>query len=328
MRRSCRCTACLILMTYLDTPTAWLFPGQGSQKTGMGQSLAHAYPQAATVFAQADETLGYALSNICWHESEAVLNTTLHTQPALLTHSVAVLRVLEELAPTLRPQVVAGHSLGEISALVAARALSFEDALRLVQVRAEAMQYAGEVHPGGMSAVLGLEIGMVEAACEAASQAVAGSVWVANDNCPGQVVISGDDDALEDVQARLQAAGARRVLRLAVSIAAHSPLMEPAQERFHAAVASAPFRTPDIGVIGNVTASPLLTIEQIGADLQAQLSSRVRWTESIEYIGKAGIESFIEIGSGSVLTGLLRRILPEAQGIGLESPESIQTYLT
>ncbi|TFH37794.1 MAG: ACP S-malonyltransferase [Anaerolineales bacterium] len=314
-------------MTLIDTPTAWLFPGQGSQKTGMGLALAQAYPQAAAVFRQADDILGYALSNICWHEPQDVLNETLHTQPALLTHSVAVLRVLEQQIPSFKPQMVAGHSLGEISALVAAGALAFEDAVRLVQVRAESMQYAGEVHPGGMSAILGLPLELVETACEAASQAVEGSVWVANDNCPGQVVISGDDDALEDVQPRLQEAGARRVLRLAVSIAAHSPLMAPAQERFNAAVATAPFQAPAIGVIGNVTGSPLLSIEAIAQDLRAQLGSRVRWTESIQRMGEAGIQTFFEIGSGSVLVGLLRRILPEAQGISLDSPETIQTLV-
>ena len=314
-------------MTLFNTPTAWLFPGQGSQKTGMGQALTQAYPQAAAVFAQADEILGYALSNICWHEPEAVLNETLHTQPALLTHSVAVLRVLDEQFPNFKPKMVAGHSLGEISALVAAGALAFEDALRLVQVRAESMQYAGEVHAGGMSAVLGLPIDAVEAACKAASQTVKGDVWVANDNCPGQVVISGDDDALEEVQPRLQEAGARRVLRLAVSIAAHSPLMGPAQERFNAAVASTPFRAPDIEVVGNVSASPLFSIDEIARDLQAQLNSRVRWTESIQHMGEAGINTFVELGSGSVLVGLVRRILPESQGIPLDSPESIQSHL-
>lgn len=314
-------------MTLSDAPTAWLFPGQGSQKTGMGHSLTQAYPQAASVFAQADEILGYALSNICWHEPEAILNETLHTQPALLTHSVAVLRVLEDQFPNFRPKMVAGHSLGEISALVAAQALTFEDALRLVQVRAEAMQYAGEVQPGGMSAVLGLALETVEAACETASESVEGNVWVANDNCPGQVVISGDDDALEDVQLRLKEAGARRVLRLAVSIAAHSPLMAPAQERFNTAVDSTFFTAPEIEVVGNVSASPLNSIEAIAGDLQAQLNSRVRWTESIQYMHEIGVNTFVELGSGSVLVGLLRRILPESQGIALDSPESIQTHL-
>jgi [acyl-carrier-protein] S-malonyltransferase len=293
----------------------------------MGQSLAQAYPRAAATFAKADELLGYALSNICWQEPETVLNETLHTQPALLTHSVAVLHVLAEQAPRLQPSMVAGHSLGEISALVAAGSLSFEDGLHLVQVRAESMQYAGEVHPGGMSAVLGLPLDAVERVCEEASQVVVGSVWVANDNCPGQVVISGDDDALKAVEPRLQDAGALRVLRLAVSIAAHSPLMEPAQERFNAAVCSTTFNAPEIEVIGNVTAAPMRSDSDIIQDLQAQLTSRVRWTESIQHMGATGIQTFIEIGSGSVLTGLLRRIYPEAKGLTLDSPESIQSLL-
>ncbi len=220
--------------------------------------------------------------------------------------------------------MVAGHSLGEISALVAAGSLPFEQALRLVQVRAESMQHAGQVHPGGMSAVLGLPIEVVEGACEEASSAVAGGVWVANDNCPGQVVISGDDDALEYVAPRLQEAGARRVLRLAVSIAAHSPLMGPAQERFNEAVASAPIEQPGIDIIGNVNAAPLQAVTDISADLQAQLTSRVRWTETIQLMGAQGVTQFYELGSGSVLLGLVRRILPEIPCYSLDSPESFQ----
>ena len=315
-------------MTPYGTPTAWLFPGQGSQKTGMGQDLVQTYPEAASTFAQADEILGYNLSTICWHEPDSVLNQTLHTQPALLTHSVAVLRVLEEHHPAFKPRAVAGHSLGEISALVAADALSFEDALHLVKVRAESMQHAGEIHPGGMSAVLGLPIDIVETACEAASRVVEGSVWVANDNCPGQVVISGDDDALEEVAPQLKEAGARRVVRLAVSIAAHSPLMRPAQDRFNAAVESTEFNDPTIEIVGNVEAAPLSTIADIACDLQAQLNSRVRWTETIQRMSDSGIQTFYEIGSGSVLTSLLRRILPEAEGFSLSDPESLQAHLS
>lgn len=315
-------------MTTLDKPSAWIFPGQGSQKTGMGHALAQSYKEAETTFSEADKILGYSLSNICWHEPEAVLNKTLHTQPALLTHSVAVLRVLNATFPGFKPSWVAGHSLGEISALVAAEAVNFDDALRLVQVRAESMQHAGEVHPGGMGAVLGLPIETVEHACEKASASVAGGVWVANDNCPGQVVISGDDDALEAVSPMLQEAGARRVLRLAVSIAAHSPLMDPAQERFNHAVEETPFRDPIVNIVGNVNASPLKQLDDITIDLKAQLTSRVRWTESIVNMGEAGIDTFFEIGSGSVLIGLLRRILPDAQGFALDTPESIQALTT
>jgi [acyl-carrier-protein] S-malonyltransferase len=189
------------------------------------------------------------------------------------------------------------------------------------------MRYAGEVHPGGMSAVLGLTLEAVEAACEAATQHVSGGVWVANDNCPGQVVISGDEDALEAVTPLLQEAGARRVLRLAVSIAAHSPRMEPAQNRFNAAVIATQFKHPMIEVIGNVQAAPLTDKASISEDLQAQLSSRVRWTETIERMGQAGIQTFYELGSGSVLCGLLRRILPKAEGISIDTPESLETFL-
>jgi [acyl-carrier-protein] S-malonyltransferase len=293
----------------------------------MGQVLAQTYPEAAETFRQTDEILGYSLSNVCWHEPESVLNETVHTQPALLTHSIAVLRVLEAHRPSFQASKVAGHSLGEISALVAAGSLDFESALRLVQVRGESMRHAGEVHPGGMSAVLGLSLEAVEEACQAASDDVAGGVWIANDNCPGQVVISGDEDALDAVTPLLQEAGARRVLRLAVSIAAHSPLMEPAQDRFNAAVQDTTFQEPTIEIIGNVHAAALTDASEISADLQAQLTSRVRWTETIMRMGEAGIQTFYEIGSGSVLCGLLKRILPEAHGISLDSPENLKEIL-
>jgi len=303
--------------------TALLFPGQGSQVVGMGLALAEAEPQAARIFERADSILGYPLSELCFHGPVEELDETLHTQPALLTHSVAVLQVLQTRAPQFaRPAFTAGHSLGEYAALVAAGALDFEAALVLVSARARAMQRAGELHPGGMAAVLGLDADQVEASCAAATNDALGGVWVANDNCPGQVVISGDDDALELATRYLAEAGARRVLRLAVSIAAHSPLMQPAQEQFLPALDAAHIEKPACPVVGNVRARVLEQADEIRADLQAQLTSRVRWTESVKAMIAAGATTFLELGSGSVLTGLLRRIDSSVTGYNLDHPSS------
>jgi [acyl-carrier-protein] S-malonyltransferase len=301
--------------------TALLFPGQGSQTLGMGSVLVKEEPLAAHVFEQADALLGYSLSELCWHGPVEKLNETLHTQPALLTHGVAVLDVFRARFPGFQPAAVAGHSLGQFTALVASGALDFEGALRLVRARAEAMQFAGEVSPGGMAAVLGLGIEPVEQACRLASLAGNG-VWIANDNCPGQVVISGHEAGLDYVSPLLQEAGARKVVRLAVSIAAHSPLMEAAQARFNLALAEARIEAPRVSIIGNVHASELSHPDDIRADLSAQLSSRVRWTESVERMLAAGLDTFIEMGPGNVLTGLLRRINRSAVGYNLDEPAS------
>lgn len=292
----------------------------------MGLALVEGEPQAARLFERADSILGYPISEICFNGPAERLNDTLHTQPALLTHSIAVLETLKRRYPALgQPAYTAGHSLGEFAALVAAGSLDFENALQLVDARARAMQKAGEIHPGGMSAVLGLTADQVEEACAAATNDAEGGVWVANDNCPGQVVISGDDDALELAGKYLSGAGARRVIRLAVSIAAHSPLMHPAQEQFGEALDRAEIGTPSSQVVGNVHAKALAGVEQIRADLQAQLTSRVRWTESIETMIAAGVDTFIELGSGNVLTGLLRRINPDAVGYNLDGPASFDS---
>ncbi|MDF1499532.1 MAG: ACP S-malonyltransferase [Anaerolineales bacterium] len=302
--------------------TAFLFPGQGSQFVGMGRELAEAVPVARSTFEQADDLLGYPLSELCWNGPEEQLNQTEHTQPALLTHAVAALRSAKEQFPELTMASTAGHSLGQFSALVAAGALSFSDALFAVRERALAMKAAGEAQPGGMVAVLGLELEAVETVCAGASQQAEGGVWVANDNCPGQVVISGDEAALELAAERLHEAGARKVVRLAVSIAAHSPLMQVAQARLNEALNSVTIRGPEVHVIGNVGAAPLPTRAAIIEDLQSQLTSRVRWTESIKLMLASGIDTFIEIGSGSVLTGLLKRIDRSATRITIDTPET------
>jgi [acyl-carrier-protein] S-malonyltransferase len=289
----------------------------------MGAELASSVPQAAAVFKAADQQLGFELSDLMWHGPEADLNQTEYTQPALLVHSVAVLRAVQARFPEFKPAFAAGHSLGEISALVAAGAMRFQDGLHLVRERGLAMKEAGEINPGGMTAVLGLDRDQVEAACQSASEQHAGGVWVANDNCPGQLVISGDESALEAARASLEEAGARKVIRLAVSIAAHSPFMREAAERFRRALDSIPINDPEVPVIGNVSAQPLSDAAQVRADLEAQLTSTVRWTDTIHHLIDAGVEAFVELGSGDVLVGLVKRIDRAVERIHLDAPDSL-----
>lgn len=302
---------------------AFIFPGQGSQAVGMGHQLTETYRLTSELYAEADAALGYPLSALSWNGPEEQLNETVHTQPALLVHSVAAWTVLQDTHPDWQPRFTAGHSMGQLSALVAAGALPFREALFLVRRRGELMKAAGEIHPGGMAAILGLDIPTLDELCQRAS-APDEVVQVANDNCPGQVVISGAKPALERALEMARQAGARRALPLAVSIAAHSPLMAHAQADFNQAVLAAPIQAPVIPIIGNVTASPLTTAEQIRQELQAQLTSRVRWTESIEYMIAAGVQAFVEIGSGTVLSGLVKRIAKEATCFNVATPEDIE----
>jgi len=303
--------------------TAFLFPGQGSQAVGMGQALAQAYPAAAAVFAEADRWLGFPISSLAWAGPAQDLDDTLNTQPALLMHSVAALRVFQELWPGFQPAYSAGHSMGEVSALVAAGALPYAAALSLARRRGELMKEAGQLNPGGMAAILGLDIPVLEDLCTQASQP-GEVVQVANDNCPGQVVVSGASPALERLLELAKAAGARRALRLAVSIAAHSPLMAHAQAGFNQAVKAAQIVDPMLPLVGNVSARPLNSAAAIREDLQAQLNSRVRWTESIQWMAAQGIDTFVELGNGSVLCGLVKRIQPQATCLTLGTPEEFE----
>ncbi len=301
---------------------AFLFPGQGSQSVGMGQQLAEEYPLAKKTFLEADSLLGYSLTEIAWEGLEDQLNDTINTQPALFVHSIATLKVIRETHPDLQPSFVAGHSMGELSALVSAGSMEFEEGLQLVRKRGELMKQAGEKSPGGMAAILGLDIEALENICAAASTETE-IVQIANDNCPGQVVISGASAALERAMNSATEAGARRVVRLAVSIAAHSPLMAHAQDSFNQAVELVNFLDPVIPIIGNVNAKPLINSGKIREDLRAQLNSRVRWTETIQFMISRGVSIFIEIGNNSVLSGLLKRIDRNAQGISIGNPDDL-----
>ena len=306
---------------------AFLFPGQGSQSVGMGQQLAAVYPLANQTFMDADRLLGYSLSTISWSGPDEQLNDTINTQPALFVHSIAALRVIQEKYPDLHPAFVAGHSMGELSALVSVGSLNFEEGLLLVRKRGELMKQAGEKSPGGMAAILGLDIDTLEKICSAVSIDTE-IVQIANDNCPGQIVISGASAALERAMQSSKDAGARRAVRLAVSIAAHSPLMVHAQDSFNQAVDSVQFTDPTIPIIGNVSALPLLKVEDIRKDLQAQLNSRVRWTETIQLLLSKGVSTFIEIGNNSVLVGLLKRIDRKARGYSIRNPEDLEILST
>jgi [acyl-carrier-protein] S-malonyltransferase len=302
--------------------TAFLFPGQGSQVIGMGKDLCSEYSTARSVYACSDEVLGFPLSKICWEGPENLLNDTINAQPALLTHSVASLFVFNELFTDITPRFVAGHSLGEFSALVASKSMHFSDALLLVRKRGELMKKSGREKPGGMAAILGLDIQVLEKICLESSIGQ-NIVQVANDNCPGQVVISGSSEALQHAIYLAQQAGARRAIPLAVSIAAHSPLMSPIQEEFNISVNKSLIINPQIPIIGNVTASSLITNEQIRDDLISQLTSRVQWTKTIEFMSENGVDTFIELGTGAVLSGLVSRINKQAKCIHIGSPIDI-----
>lgn len=300
--------------------TAFVFPGQGSQAVGMGRELAEMYPIAKETFDEADSTLGFSLSQLMWEGPADGLNETVNTQPALYIHSIAAWRASTLHQRDFRPAAVAGHSLGELSALTASGALSFSDGLRLVRTRGELMKRAGELNPGGMAAILGVDIPTLDKVCAEASRAEE-IVQVANDNCPGQVVISGHKSALERAMAGAKAAGAKRALPLQVSIAAHSPLMASIQEEWNAAVDACAIDRPQIPVIGNVHARSMLTPEELRADIKAQMQSRVRWTESVQQMLTNGIQAYVEAGSGEVLLGMIKRIEPATVRIPLGNPK-------
>lgn len=299
----------------------FLFPGQGSQKVGMGKSWADAFPAAQAVFAEANDVLRLPLSRLCWEGPAEELQLTANQQPAILTVSVAMLRVLE--MHGVQPALVAGHSLGEYSALVAARVLDLADALRLVRRRGELMQEAVPVGEGAMAAVIGLPADAVKAvAAEVSTQAEVCAV--ANYNSPEQTVIAGHKAAVERAIPALQKRGAKRALLLPVSAPFHSPLMRPAREGLEPMLRRTEFRDPRVPVVTNVDARPVSTGAEAREALIRQVDSPVRWVESVEWMtGEGGIGRFVEVGPGNVLCGLVKRIGQRGKPAFCGEPEGL-----
>lgn len=285
---------------------AYIFPGQGAQFTGMGLDLYEKSSQAEELFEKANSILGFSITDIMFQGSAEDLKETKVTQPAVFLHSVILAKTLGN---KFKPDMVAGHSLGELSALVANGVLSFEDGLRLVSKRAMAMQKACEIQPSTMAAVLGLEDAIVEQICAKTD----GVVVAANYNCPGQLVISGEVDAIERACEAMKEAGARRALVLPVGGAFHSPLMEPAREELAAAIENTLFSKPNCPIYQNVTATAVINENDIKKNLMLQLTAPVRWTQSVQQMIADGATLFTEVGPGNVLQGLVKKIDREAQ---------------
>ncbi|MBT8286298.1 MAG: ACP S-malonyltransferase [Flavobacteriaceae bacterium] len=294
---------------------AYVFPGQGAQFSGMGLDLYEKYPAAQELFEQANDILGFTITDVMFEGSADALKETKVTQPAIFLHSVILSNVLGD---AFRPDMVAGHSLGEFSALVANGALKFEDGLSLVSKRAMAMQKACEKVPSTMAAVLGLEDSVVERICSS----IEGVVVPANYNCPGQLVISGEISAVEEACQKLKDAGARRALMLPVGGAFHSPMMEPAREELAAAIENTSFSEPSCPIYQNVTAKAVKNASDIQKNLIAQLTAPVRWTQSVQQMISDGATGFIKVGPGKVLQGLVKKIDPNAVASSAELPES------
>ena len=302
----------------------FLFPGQGSQEPGMGKALAAAFPTARQTFEEADEALGFSLSTLCFAGSEAELKRTEITQPAILTASVAALRALKSVAPSLEPRFVAGHSLGEWSALVAAGALAFADAVRLVRERGRLMQAAVPEGVGAMAAVLGLEPEVVAEVCARVAAETGALVSPANFNSKEQTVISGDAAAVSAAGAALQAAGAKKIAPLPVSAPFHCALMKPAAEGLAAALAPIGVSPLAVPVITNVEARPNQDHTRVKALLVEQVTAPVRWVEIVEQLGTLGQARALEIGPGKVLKGLVRRIDKNLEVLNVEDPASLE----
>ncbi|PRY87670.1 ACP S-malonyltransferase [Mongoliibacter ruber] len=289
---------------------AYIFPGQGAQFSGMGKDLYESNENAKVLFEKANEILGFRISDIMFSGSDEELKQTKVTQPAIFLHSV----ILAKTTPNFQPDMVAGHSLGEFSALVANGTLAFEDGLKLVYQRALAMQEACEINPSGMAAILGLEDQKVEEICNSIDSQI---VVAANYNCPGQLVISGSNEGITIACERMKEAGAKRALPLPVGGAFHSPLMEPAREKLEKAIQETTFSSPICPVYQNVSTTAVSDVEEIKKNLIAQLTAPVKWTQSVQNMVKDGATLFIECGPGKVLQGLVKKIHKEAEATSI-----------
>jgi [acyl-carrier-protein] S-malonyltransferase len=289
---------------------AFVFPGQGTQYPGMGKTLYEENPRAKALFEQANEILGFRITDIMFEGTEEKLKETKVTQPAIFLHSV----ILAKTIPDFAPDMVAGHSLGEFSALVANGTLAFEDGLKLVYQRALAMQEACEINPSTMAAILGLADEKVEEICASITEEI---VVPANYNCPGQLVISGSNRGIEIACEKMKTAGAKRALPLPVGGAFHSPLMQPAAEKLKAAIESTKFNQPICPVYQNVSTTAVIGIDEIKANLIAQLTAPVKWTQSVQNMVKDGAIEFVECGPGKVLQGLVKKIHSDAEVSGV-----------
>ena len=327
----------------MTTEVAFLFPGQGSQAAGMGADIFETSPAARRIFQSADEALGIALSDLCFHGPDDVLRETINAQPAIVTVSLALLAALQaslnehtsSWSSPLVPSYTAGHSVGEYAALVASGALQLRDAIRLVRERGRLMHYEGTVCPGGMAAVIGMDEGPLEEVCqEATAQAVVnlprdahpgqGRVSIANFNAPGQIVISGEQAALSVAMELAKARGAKRVIPLAVSGAFHSPVMQPAAVGLAQAIEQTEVHDASIPIIGNMHAKPLTKAQEIREELAQQIAAPVQWTRTIEYLAGAGVTIFLEIGPGQALTGMVKRIAKGVTTLNVSSGADIE----
>jgi [acyl-carrier-protein] S-malonyltransferase len=307
----------------MNQKIAFLFPGQGAQYVGMLRDLYAESEQAKAIIREADELLGYSLSTICFEGPAELLQQTENTQPAIFLHGYVLLALLRE--EGIRPDAAAGHSLGEYTALVAAGALTFRDALRLVRLRGQLMQKAGEDQPGTMAAIIGLDNETVTAVCNIARQA--GIVQPANFNAPGQIVISGSIEGVTEAMQEAKSRGARLVRELVVSGAFHSPLMQSAQDELGAALADTQVETASIPVYANVTAEPVTEPDRIRTMLREQIIAPVKWERSIRNMIRDGSNEFLEVGPGRVLQGLLKRIDANAAGSGVDTYADVRAYL-
>jgi [acyl-carrier-protein] S-malonyltransferase len=304
---------------------AVLFPGQGSQSEEMGRQAYECYSEARTLFDAADAQLGYSLSSLCFHGSTDELHDTVVTQPAVFVTSLALWGVIESRS-RIQVSHFAGHSLGQLTATVASGSLDFGSGLQLVRERGALMKMAGQESPGGMVAILGSETETVSDICHQVREDTGQVLQIANHNAPGQIVISGDEDALLRASELALSLGAKKAVRLPVSIAAHSPKMAIAAERFREVVGAAQFRDPAVPIVDNVTARPLMKGEDIADSLVQQLTHPVHWVTSIQAMTGAGVKSFLEVGPGNVLTSLLKRIdrgVSRASISGVEDIESL-----